>query len=55
MFYNIVGLHLADINLALNMLMFDFENYAIHVQCLARIVKNNDLLFTTHDYRSGRR
>lgn len=34
------------------MLMFHFGNYALHTQCLTRIVKNNDILVTTQDYQS---
>lgn len=49
---NIVGLRLTDIKRACEMLMFHFENYAIHAQCLARIIKNDDILVTTADYQS---
>lgn len=52
MFNNIVGLRLTDIKHACEMLMFYFDKYAIHVQCLARIIKNNDILVTTADYQS---
>lgn len=43
----ILGFHLTEIGRACEMLMFHFENYALHTQCLTRIVKNNDILVTT--------
>ncbi len=49
---NIVGLKLNAIRYACEMLMFDFERYAIHAQCLTRIIKDNDILLTTLDYQS---
>ncbi|MGM9681970.1 MAG: hypothetical protein ACI3XQ_00065 [Eubacteriales bacterium] len=52
----IVGLRLNFIGCACEMLMFGFENnemsYAIHGQCLTRIIKNGDILLTTLDYQS---
>ena len=48
----IVGLKLDAIRYACEMLMFDFEQYALHVQCLTRIIKENDILLTTLDYQS---
>lgn len=48
----ILGLRLTNIKCALEMLMFSFEDYVIHVQCLTRIVKKNDILVTTIDYQS---
>ena len=48
----IIGLKLDAVLLACEMLMFNFEQYSLHVQCLARIIKNNDILVTTLDYQS---
>lgn len=52
MLNNIVGTRLIRIGRAFEMLMFDFGNYALHTQCLTRIIKNNDILVTTLDYLS---
>ena len=56
MIAKIVGLRLTVIGYACNMPMFNFENsdvgYALHAQCLTRIIKNDDILVTTHDYQS---
>ena len=48
----IIGCKLIGFSLACEMMMFDFDKYAIHSQCLTRVVKNGDILFTTHDYQS---
>ena len=48
----IVGLKLDTIGYACEMLMFNFEQYALHVECLTRIIKDNDILVTTLDYQS---
>lgn len=52
----IVGLRLNTVNCVCEMLVFDFTNdevtYAIHSQCLTRIIKNDDILVTTLDYQS---
>ena len=48
----IVGLKLDAVGYACEMLMFHFEQYALHVQCLMRIVKDDDILLTTLDYQS---
>ena len=48
----IVGKRLDALNMACEMLMFSFEKYELHVQCLARIVAENDILVTTLDYQS---
>lgn len=48
----IVGLKLDTIGYACEMLMFNFEQYALHVQCLTRIIKDDDILLTTLDYQS---
>ena len=48
----IVGKRLDAINLACEMMMFSFEKYSLHTQCLTRIVCENDLLVTTSDYQS---
>lgn len=48
----IVGLKLDAIRYACEMLMFNFEQYALHVLCLTRIIKDDDILLTTLDYQS---
>ena len=48
----IVGKRLDAINLACEMMMFSFENYEFHTQCLTRIICENDILVTTLDYQS---
>lgn len=48
----IVGLKLDAIRYACEMLMFDFEQYALHCQCFTRVIKNGDILLTTLDYQS---
>ena len=48
----IVGLQLSDIHLVCEMMVFNFEQYSLHSQCLTRIIKNNDILVTTLDYQS---
>lgn len=48
----IKGLRLESIGLACQMLMFYFGNYALHAQCLTRIIKSDDILLTTRDYQS---
>ncbi len=49
---NIVGLKLNAIRYACEMLIFHFEQYALHAQCLTRIIKGDDILLTTLDYQS---
>lgn len=49
---NIVGLKLDSVNPACEMLMFNFGRYAIHSQCLTRIIRRDDILVTTIDYQS---
>lgn len=49
---NIVGMKLDAIRYACEMLMFDFAQYTLHVQCLTRIIKNDNILVTTLDYQS---
>lgn len=49
---NIMGLRLTDVYPACEMLMFSFDNYALHSECLTRIIKDNDILLTTLDYQS---
>lgn len=34
------------------MMTFDFEGYALHAQCLTRIIKDQEILVTTWDYQS---
>ena len=48
----IIGKQLDAINLACEMMMFSFENYELHTQCLTRIICDNDVLVTTLDYQS---
>ena len=48
----IVGKPLDAINLACEMMMFSFGDYALHCQCLTRIVCQGDILVTTLDYQS---
>lgn len=48
----IVGKRFDAINLACEMMMFSFEEYALHAQCLTRIICGNDILATTLDYHS---
>ena len=48
----IVGKRLNSLRLACEMMMFSFEEYALHTQCLTRIICKNDVLVTTLDYQS---
>lgn len=48
----LIGLELLNINVACQMLILHFDNIGIHCQTLARIKKNDDILFTTFDYFS---
>ena len=48
----IVGLQLSDVKPICEMMVFHFEQYSLHSQCLTRIIKNNDILVTTLDYQS---
>ena len=48
----IVGKQLDALNLACEMMMFSFEKYALHAQCLTRIIFENDILVTTLDYQN---
>ena len=48
----LIGKRLDNINLACEMMMFSFEDYAIHSQCLTRIIAKNDIFVTTMDYQS---
>ncbi len=48
----IVGKQLDSINLACEVMMFSFEEYELHAQCLTRIICENDILVTTLDYYS---
>ena len=47
----IVGKQLTEVHLACEMMMFSFEEYALHTQCLTRIIYENDILVTTLDYQ----
>lgn len=46
------GSQLTDIKLACEMMVFHIERYALHAQCLTRIIKDGDILVTTADYQS---
>ena len=48
----IVGKQLDALNMACEMMMFSFGTYALHAQCLTRIICENDILVTTLDYQS---
>ena len=48
----IVGKQLDALNMACEMMMFTFGEYAIHAQCLTRIIGENDILVTTLDYQN---
>lgn len=48
----IVGKNLTKLHLACEMMMFSFEEYALHTQCLTRIICENDILVTTLDYQN---
>ena len=48
----IVGKQLVALNMACEMMMFSFEKYELHTQCLTRIICDNDILVTTLDYQS---
>ena len=48
----IIGKRLTHLHLACEMMMFGFEEYALHAQCLARIICQNDILVTTLDYQN---
>ena len=48
----IIGKQLDALNMACEMMMFSFEKYELHTQCLTRIICDNDILVTTLDYQS---
>ena len=48
----IVGKKLDKLNLACEMMMFNFEDYSFHALGLTRIIKDNDILVTTFDYQN---
>ena len=48
----IIGKQLDALNMACEMMMFSFEKYELHSQCLTRIICKNDVLVTTLDYQS---
>ncbi len=48
----IVGKQLDALNMTCEMMMFSFEKYELHAQCLTRIICDNDILVTTLDYQS---
>ena len=48
----IIGKQLDALNMACEMMMFSFEKYELHAQCLTRIISKKDVLVTTLDYQS---
>ena len=48
----IIKKQLTELHLACEMMMFGFEEYALHTQCLTRIIFENDILVTTLDYKN---
>lgn len=48
----ILGKQLESLNLACEMMMFNFGEYALHSLCLTRIIQDKDILVTTLDYQS---
>ena len=48
----IIGKQLDSLHLACEMMMFNFEGYALHAQCLTRIIYENNILVTTFDYQN---
>ena len=48
----IVGKQLDALNMACEMMMFSFGEYALHAQCLTRLICENDILTTTLDYQN---
>ncbi|MGN0814807.1 MAG: hypothetical protein ACI4MH_06225 [Candidatus Coproplasma sp.] len=49
---SILGKRLESLNLACEMMMFNFGDYALHSLCLTRIIHEQDILVTTLDYQS---
>ena len=48
----IVGKRLTGLHLACEMMMFSFETFELHTQCLTRIIREDDILVTTLDYQN---
>ena len=48
----IVGKRLTGLHLACEMMMFSFEKFELHTQCLTRIIREDDILVTTLDYQN---
>lgn len=46
----LVGKQLDTINLACEMMMFSFDEYELHCQCITRIVDEDGIVVTTNDY-----
>ncbi len=46
----LVGKRLDAINLACEMMMFSFDDYELHCQCITRIVDEDGIVVTTQDY-----
>lgn len=51
-FQAIIGKRLEELHLACEMMMFNFEEFALHAQCLTRIICEDDILVTTLDYQN---
>ena len=47
-----IGKELLNINLACEMMCFDFGNMSLHASSFTRVLKNNEVLVTTLDYQS---
>ena len=48
----IIGKQLTELHLACEMMMFSFDEFALHTQCLTRIIHEEDVLVTTLDYHN---
>ncbi len=48
----IIGKQLTELHLACEMMMFSFGEFALHTQCLTRIIHEEDVLVTTLDYQN---
>ena len=47
-----IGKELLNINLACEMMCFDFGNMSLHASSFTRVLQNNEVLVTTLDYQS---
>ena len=48
----LIGKRLDNLCLACQMMMFSFDNIAIHSQCFTRIIQKKQILLTTLDYQN---